>query len=156
MCWKKSASPAALCDGRGACSVRPDVRCEPFVCQGNACGVHCASDADCAEKFRCDLSKAATPTEGDCVPRNGAFCDTDAHTLVNPDGSRTDCTPYACEGSACRTQCASVVDCVLPYRGGGASMIYIAVLIYGLPSCLIGVLLGGPLLRRLGLRITAA
>lgn len=51
---------------------------------------------------------------------------------------------------------AYVVDCVLPYRGGGASMIYIAVLIYGLPSCLIGVLLGGPLLRRLGLHITAA
>lgn len=51
---------------------------------------------------------------------------------------------------------AYVVDCLLPYRGGGASMIYVAVLLYGLPSCLIGVLLSGPLLRRLGIRSAAA
>jgi hypothetical protein len=51
--------------------------------------------------------------KGDCVPRTGASCQ-DASTLMNPDGTTTDCAPYACEGSSCKTQCSSVKDCALP------------------------------------------
>ena len=30
------------------------------------------------------------------------------------------------------------VDCVLPYQGGGASMMYVAVLLWGIPSAIVG------------------
>lgn len=36
---------------------------------------------------------------------------------------------------------AFMVDCVLPYQGGGASMIYVAVLFWGFPSTLVGLVL---------------
>jgi hypothetical protein len=42
---------------------------------------------------------------------------------------------------------AYYVDCVVPYQGGGASMIYVAVVIWGLPSALVGALVTGPVLR---------
>ena len=48
---------------------------------------------------------------------------------------------------------AYYVDCVLPYRGGGASMIYIAVLMLGLPCAAVGALMAGPISRWLGFRI---
>ena len=106
-CADGVATPEGLCDGKGGCTEPEPIRCEPFVCQGDACASTCASDADCSEKFRCDLAK------GDCVPRTGAYCE-DESTLINPDGSKTSCAPYACEGSACETRCSSVKDCALP------------------------------------------
>ena len=51
---------------------------------------------------------------------------------------------------------AYYTDCVRPYQGGGASMIYVAVLMYGLPCALIGALLAGPVLRGLGITIAEA
>jgi hypothetical protein len=48
---------------------------------------------------------------------------------------------------------AYFVDCVRPYSGGGASMIYIAVLLWGTPSAIIGALITGPIMRRLGIEI---
>ncbi len=48
---------------------------------------------------------------------------------------------------------AYYTDCVRPYQGGGASMIYIVVTLYGLPSAAVGALLTGPVLRRLGLSV---
>jgi hypothetical protein len=47
---------------------------------------------------------------------------------------------------------AYCTDCVRPYTGGGASMIYVAVLLWGTPSAALGALLTGPLLR--ALRVT--
>jgi hypothetical protein len=98
---------AAACDGKGACPEQETARCEPFVCGGNACGTACASDSDCERRFQCDTAK------GDCIPRTSAVCDGE-HTLINPDGTTTDCAPYGCEGSSCKTRCSSVGDCVLP------------------------------------------
>jgi len=46
---------------------------------------------------------------------------------------------------------AYYTDCVRPYAGGGASMIYVAVMLWGLPSCFVGVLLTVPIARLLGL-----
>lgn len=45
---------------------------------------------------------------------------------------------------------AYYADCVRPYTGGGASMIYVAVVLWGLPSCLVGVWLTVPVARLLG------
>jgi hypothetical protein len=48
---------------------------------------------------------------------------------------------------------AYYTDCVRPYSGGGASMIYIAVLFWGTPSAIIGALITGPVIRGLGIEI---
>jgi len=45
---------------------------------------------------------------------------------------------------------AYYADCIQPYTGGGASMIYVAVVLWGAPSCLVGVWLMGPIGRALG------
>ncbi|MDQ8020484.1 MAG: hypothetical protein REI94_01495, partial [Moraxellaceae bacterium] len=48
---------------------------------------------------------------------------------------------------------AYYTDCVQPYQGGGASMIYVAVLLWGSLSSLAGAVLSGPLMRLLGIRV---
>ena len=48
---------------------------------------------------------------------------------------------------------AYYTDCVRPYQGGGASMIYIAVVMYGFPCAAAGALLTGPVLKRLGVTV---
>jgi hypothetical protein len=50
---------------------------------------------------------------------------------------------------------AYYTDCVRPYTGGGASMIYVAVLFWGVPSAALGALVAGPLLRRVGVTVAA-
>ena len=42
---------------------------------------------------------------------------------------------------------AYYTDCVRPYSGGGASMVYVAVLLWGTPSAILGALVTGPVLR---------
>ena len=51
---------------------------------------------------------------------------------------------------------AYYTDCVRPYQGGGASMIYVAVVMYGLPCTLLGALFAGPALKGLGITTSAA
>jgi hypothetical protein len=48
---------------------------------------------------------------------------------------------------------AYYTDCVRPYSGGGASMIYVAVLFWGVPSAALGALVTGPLLSRIGVTV---
>ncbi|WP_226468023.1 Na+:solute symporter [Luteimonas panaciterrae] len=48
---------------------------------------------------------------------------------------------------------AYYTDCVRPYTGGGASMIYIAVILWGTPSSIIGALVTGTILRAVGIRV---
>jgi len=50
---------------------------------------------------------------------------------------------------------AYYTDCVRPYAGGGASMIYVAVLLWGTPCAVLGALLTGPVLRLVGIRVAA-
>lgn len=50
---------------------------------------------------------------------------------------------------------AYVTDCVLPYKGGGASMIYVAVVLWGTPCAIVGALLVGPITRRFGIEVHA-
>jgi len=42
---------------------------------------------------------------------------------------------------------AAYTDCVRPYAGGGASMVYVAVLMYGTVTSLVGALIGGVVTR---------
>lgn len=48
---------------------------------------------------------------------------------------------------------AYYTDCVAPYTGGGASMIYVAVVLWGTPCSIIGALLTGPIMRALGVSV---
>ena len=51
---------------------------------------------------------------------------------------------------------AYYTDCIRPYAGGGASMIYVAVLVWGTPSAIVGTLVAGPVLRFAGIRVAVA
>lgn len=48
---------------------------------------------------------------------------------------------------------AYYTDCIRPYSGGGASMIYVAVLLWGTPSAIVGALITGPVIRGLGIEV---
>lgn len=48
---------------------------------------------------------------------------------------------------------AYYVDCIAPYSGGGASMVYVAVLLWGTLSAVLGALATGPILRMLGIQV---
>jgi hypothetical protein len=49
---------------------------------------------------------------------------------------------------------AYYTDCVLPYTGGGASMIYVAVFMWGTVTSSIGALITNPITKALGIEIT--
>lgn len=51
---------------------------------------------------------------------------------------------------------AYYTDCGRPYEGGGASMIYVAVVLWGFPSALVGAMLTVPVARELGWEQNAA
>lgn len=46
---------------------------------------------------------------------------------------------------------AYYIDCIAPYEGGGASMVFVVVLFGGFVTCLLGVLLGAWVMRRFGI-----
>ena len=49
---------------------------------------------------------------------------------------------------------AGYVDCVKPYAGGGASLAYVAVLLYGTPGAILGALITPWLAGKLGISVT--
>lgn len=48
---------------------------------------------------------------------------------------------------------AYYTDCIRPYEGGGASMVYVVVVMYGFVTALVGAVLAGPVLSRLGFQV---
>lgn len=96
-----------VCSGTGKCLAdREGVDCAPYVCgAATGCATACATDAGCVATHRCDGGK--------CVAKENASCDGD-HTLTAPDGTRMDCAPFKCQGSACATTCSSIRDCAYP------------------------------------------
>jgi len=93
------------CDGAGSYT---DVAepCGGYRCaDANLCKTTCSSDDDCILDFICE--------EEACVELTGPSCDGE-HTVRLPKASDLDCTPFACSGDACLTQCQSVDDCVAP------------------------------------------
>lgn len=48
---------------------------------------------------------------------------------------------------------AYYADCIQPDPGGGASMVYVSVLLWGTPSSIIGALASGPVMRALGISV---
>jgi hypothetical protein len=98
------------CDGKGAC-IPAVSSCDGLVCDGSDCKTACAAHADCTTGFLCNFGT------GQCDALTGPTCDGD-HTLVDPLGATTDCTPYECDGAGCKKACGSVDDCVAPFVCG--------------------------------------
>ena len=119
------------------CAGAPDClsgNCVDGVCCDTACTDECAAcdvagnvgtctpvtGAPHGNRAACiSLACACDGTDTAKCTNNGAECDigvcTDDHTLGNPDGTTTDCTPFKCAASgACATSCANVDDCVAP------------------------------------------
>lgn len=48
---------------------------------------------------------------------------------------------------------AYYTDCIKPYAGGGASMVYVLVVTGGLPSAIVGALVTGPVMRMFGVYV---
>lgn len=99
-----------LCDGEGSYDPTEE-RCGGesggYRCASStSCKDSCTSDADCIADFIC--------ASGACVPLDTPLCDGD-HTVRVPAGADTDCTPYRCDGSACRNSCKTLDDCVAPH-----------------------------------------
>lgn len=49
---------------------------------------------------------------------------------------------------------AYYIDCVKPYAGGGASLAYVAVILYGTPGAILGALITPWLARKAGLHVS--
>jgi len=95
----------------------PELCASGIVADGVCCNTPC--DGPCVA-CRDDLKVSGT-LSGICDTATAlvgescmsASCDGD-HTVKNPDGSTVDCGAYRCEGSACKSRCTTVADCVTP------------------------------------------
>ena len=96
-----------ICDGFGACRASATgAACGAYACASDlGCLSACAQAADCAPLYVC--------SGGRCVPDQAAVCDGD-HNVRAPNGVATDCTPFRCAVSTCKTKCLDVTDCVYP------------------------------------------
>ena len=109
-CANNAATPEE-CDGKGTCGpggANP-TSCGAFECVDGACLTACTSDSDCVTGAECNT------TTKQCT--NGSMCTADGSGVIPPGGSASDakpCAPYICEGSQCKTSCATVSDCVAP------------------------------------------
>ena len=79
--------------------------CGAFACDSTAtsCLAVCSKTEECAQGAVC--------RESLCAFVESAECDGD-HTVVEPNGSLTDCSPFRCDGAACLNRCKIVDDCV--------------------------------------------
>jgi hypothetical protein len=101
-CVNGVAYTADHCDGTGTCQVGSPTPCGAYACDATACKQSCASHDDCVLGARC--------VEGKCIAE--ASCDGD-HTLQNPSGELTDCSPYRCtQAGTCHSTCGSSLQCV--------------------------------------------
>jgi hypothetical protein len=71
-----------------------------------ACKAACATDNDCKNGYGC--------SSGQCTPKTGAKCGPDGHSVIDPSGMTSDCSPFTCAGGQCNKMCASIGDCVAP------------------------------------------
>jgi hypothetical protein len=94
-------------DNGGACTTK-DACNSGFCVQGVCCDDECSGSCRTCATGSCK----ETPTCGDAAPP-GPTCDGD-HLLKEEGKPAIDCSPNKCNGSACRTECASANDCVEP------------------------------------------
>jgi len=103
-CATGEATPAATCDGKGACPAPTKVSCGGYACDavGSRCREVCATDEGCAAEHQC--------IGGKCLVRRAA-CSDDGLAAFAADGTLTRCAPFRCKGGSCATSCATTDDC---------------------------------------------
>jgi hypothetical protein len=103
-----AVASVSTCDGLGECVAAPREACSGnFACaDATSCKTACATDADCALNFHCEVADGPSR----CVPT--AVC---KGSIVQVNGHMTDCAPYNCDqAGACLARCAVVDDCLAP------------------------------------------
>ena len=95
---KAGTDPHDDCADEGAPTCGKNGQCDGNrSCTLYARGVVCAAGRYCSGAGQCTAE--------------GGSCDGD-HAVVAPDGTKSDCGSYKCEGSTCKTACMSKADCV--------------------------------------------
>ena len=67
----------------------------------------CTANAQCASSTCVGIQTG----QGTCCALEGCAVRCDGNDLRNPDGTKTSCGAYGCEGQSCKTSCASIADC---------------------------------------------
>jgi MYXO-CTERM domain-containing protein len=93
------------CDGAGTCNPGQTTACSPYVCNGGACGVSCASDADCIASSFCDSTSHCAADQS-----NGATC------AIGSQCVSGNCVDGVCCDQACAGPCQA---CSAAKKGGG-------------------------------------
>jgi hypothetical protein len=93
------------CDGAGNCSAPSVSSCGAYACAKDGCKKDCASDSDCASKYKCLDRKC----------QGGTICD--GNKVVSTAGTDPpkDCTPYRCANGACTQPCNNAAECADGY-----------------------------------------
>ncbi len=120
------ACGTSTCDGGvrdfGLCSLETEgacasatTECAPFACdpEGVACVSECETVDDCE-------TGAVCRADGSCAIVENAEC-IDDHTVADPAGTQTDCSPLKCESNACLKSCRSIDDCIDGFVCDGSS-----------------------------------
>ena len=108
VCGKKLGQACAVAGDCVSGFCAGQVCCEVEACAPYACGVDgkclsaCTGAHDCADGWTCDVAAHA------CV-RLAGTCE--GAVAIAHDGTRRDCSPYACAPAGCITTCGSSDDC---------------------------------------------
>jgi hypothetical protein len=102
-------------DPDGKCFVEQGGNCDDTAACDQAKKLTCSSGRCCDSPCNTDpcLSCAVQGKEGTCtlIDKCNSTCDGD-HTIVQAGQPPQDCAPFRCDGTSCRSTCASVNDCV--------------------------------------------
>jgi hypothetical protein len=101
-CKDGVATPAATCDGQGACASPRPISCTPDPCDGDVCG-QCSGTRPCANGYQC--------TSGKCLP----LLDAGKSCLGDGQCKSQHCQQDVCCDRACTGDCEA---CNLPGTAG--------------------------------------
>lgn len=112
-CSGSTFTPEGTCSG-GVCQTGAAVSCAPYLCDGNACGATCDSDAGCVSGAFCNGT-------GQCVNdrTNGQVCQRDEQCVSDHCVDAVCCAEASCPACAvcggdgtCQSLCVAGQSCV--------------------------------------------
>jgi len=107
-CADPGACASGLCVDGVCCDAVCDGSCESCTAQLGRC-LALVGDGD----GRCEPGFTCTGSDPDCVAIG--TCE-EGHVIVALDGTRQDCSPYACSSDVgCNQRCATFEDCAVPF-----------------------------------------